>query len=404
MSNPSPALSDNDSTLTGAKATFEEEDLTGHKQKKLEEQSIAFSSRYLAFSSSPSKTKCSSTYLASLLEPVAESFFESVKPFLKESDLELELRLIYFRDYEVRPSYNSSSSAIGSKRLRDNFSSKSSDIERPLKRVSVVPDVHKGDFEKILTFIRSGLSKSSISSNSNGLDTTNQTSQPEQVLEHTVSEDIATPQGRLSFAINADGSSTFVKQVQKSKLVVRDITLPDTLSPYSLRICLSKEKEVPNHIFSEATGSDSAQPSSSPSKESFEKMFRRRKERTTLCKGDSFVYDLTVVSSTIDSRSCPSRRKEDSRGGFSTGSFPSKIPAKRVTHEVEIEFHPKTENEERSNPSSTLPIERLSTSAPTSLFSHLTEKDICDLLYRGVELATLDDLVGMKNLTKDGAE
>lgn len=404
MINPSSARSDNETVLNGTIDTLEKRDLSDLMLKEVEEQSVAFSSRELGFPSSPSETKNFPTCVASLLESVAKSFFEAVKPFLKELDLELELRLTYLREYEVRPSFRGSSPGIGNKRLRDDCSSKPLEIGSSSKRVSVVPDVQKEDFDKILTFIRSGLSKTSISSNCNGLDNTNKPSQSEPELEHTVSEDIATPQGRLSFAINADGSSTFVKQIQKSKLVVRDITLPETLSPYCLRICLSKEKEVPNPVFSEATGGHSTHPSCSPSKESFENMYRRRKERTTLRKGDNFAYDLTVVTSTPDSGSSPSRRKEDNRGGFNTGSFRSSTTKKRVTHEVEIEFHPRTENEEWSNPTLPLPAEKSSISTKTSLFSHLTEKDICELLYRGVELATLDGLVGMKILTKDGAE
>eukprot|EP00796_Vickermania_ingenoplastis_P009259 gene9259-6510_t len=197
----------------------------------------------------------------SLLESVAKEFYASIRDLAKQPQVELEVRLTYPRLFV------DSRSKVGVRRRRE---------EPPAApaRTAVTPAVHEADFERITKFLKE--ERCGVTGEA-------------PAVETSLTEDVNSRDGRASFRIEPSGSAVYLKSIQKNKLAVRDIALPDTL-PYNIRVCLSKELEESNDK-KDATDV-------TPKLEQL-RGYRRRKSRTSIRSGP-YVYDLTAVVASRD--------------------------------------------------------------------------------------------------------
>lgn len=272
--------------------------------------------------------------VSQIVDAVGKEFFAAIRSNADQPQVELEVRLTYPRMYEERPPFQRG----GQKRPRESGN------VPPQMRTAVTPAVHQSDFARMQQYI--------------------QASHASVLVSHSLTEDVNTrDKGRMSFVIESDGSATFMKSVQKSKLAVRDITLPDDVSPYNIRIALSKEAEEEEKDHGgEAVASEHAATTAPPVLSQLQG-YRRRKNRTSMSDGE-FVYDLTEVT------------------------------ASRNTHtfEVEIEWSPKLTPTATKAGGAT---EKDTVTTSTGSSGVITEQVVCDLLRRAAQLATLEGLVGM---------
>lgn len=187
----------------------------------------------------PSTTAPSSVQQGFDVDHISQDFFNAIGQFLEKPHLELEVRLTF----QVPPR----------------------------KFGGVSPGVNAADFQVIQRYV-SELVKADPAS--------------QQAMSHpVVTEDVSTPDGRLSFRIAEDGSSTFTKAVKKSKLRYFDIPLNQPQHHYNIRIALSEEAEELE---------DAAKAAAPPPSLSEVRGYRRRKSRISV-QHEGFLYELTTV-------------------------------------------------------------------------------------------------------------
>lgn len=283
--------------------------------------------------------------IASLMHDGSKEFFSSISAFLLRPHLELEARLTHIKTREVT-----------ARRLERNYR------DQP-NRKSVVPGVTKEDFTVLMSYIKGDSKTNCVCSTS-----------PKEVLkilkpECTHTEDVKMKDRRYTFVINSDGSSSFHHSEKKKRLKVLDIPLPEEISPYHIRIALSEELEIikgntdneKESTEKTVSSSGEATPTTKPHLKDLQG-YRRRKKRSSF-RVDSFQYDLTEVTSEKD------REYE--------------VEIEWISPPIDINVESKT-NEVLDKP------DKEGSKSPA-----FTEMDVCSILLRAAELATVKGLGGM---------